>query len=45
MNAQDFIRHSTPFLTWLSEWHAALPQPDLESVMGDPARTATSRST
>ena len=40
MNAQDFIRHSTPFLTWLSEWHAALPQPDLESVVGDPARTA-----
>src|SRR3989304_87301 len=40
MNAQDFIRHRAPFLTGLSEWHAALPQPDLESVVGDPARTA-----
>lgn len=40
MNTQDFIRHSTPFLTWLNEWHAALPQPNLESVVSDPARTA-----
>jgi nicotinamidase-related amidase len=40
MNTAEWIRHSTPFLTWLAEWHAALPQPELETVVGDPARTA-----
>jgi len=40
MNAQEFIRHSTPFLAWLAEWHAGLPQPDLKSMVTDPDRTA-----
>jgi nicotinamidase-related amidase len=40
MNAQKFIQHSTPFLTWLAEWHAGLPKPELESVVADPGRAA-----
>ena len=40
MNAQDLIQHSAPFLTWLAEWHAALPRPALEAVVDDPRRTA-----
>ncbi len=40
MNTQELVRHSTPFLNWLAEWHAALPQPELESIVGDPRRTA-----
>ncbi|HEY4688041.1 MAG TPA: isochorismatase family cysteine hydrolase [Anaerolineae bacterium] len=31
---------STPFLAWLAEWHAGLPQPSLESILADPGRTA-----
>ena len=40
MSAQELIQHSTPFLIWLAEWHAALPQPELESVVSDPRKTA-----
>ncbi len=40
MNAQEFIQHSTPFLAWLTEWHAGLTEPDLESVVTDAGRTA-----
>lgn len=40
MNAQELIRNSTPFLNWLADWHAALPQPAWEAVVSDPGRTA-----
>ena len=40
MNAQELIRNSTPFLNWLVDWHAALPQPGLETVVSDPHQTA-----
>lgn len=40
MNAQEWIQHRTPFLTWLADWHAGLPKPDLESIVSDPEHTA-----
>lgn len=40
MDTRELIRRSTPFLTWLNEWHMALPQPDLSAVVRDPARSA-----
>ena len=40
MSTPDLIHNSTPFLTWLADWHARLPEPALENVVGDPRRTA-----
>jgi len=40
MSAQTFIQNSVPFLTWLTDWHARLPRPDLETVINDPRRAA-----
>ncbi|HLF28556.1 MAG TPA: isochorismatase family cysteine hydrolase [Anaerolineae bacterium] len=40
MNTQDLARLGQAFLDWLADWHAALPQPDLQTVVRDPRRTA-----
>ena len=40
MGVQQLIQHSTPFLSWLVDWHAQRPSPELSSILDDPARTA-----
>ena len=40
MNAETFIKNSTPFLTWLATWHARLESVPLSKAIPRPERAA-----
>jgi len=40
MDTRTSIPHGLPFLAWLADWHAQLPQPGLDAAIPDPRRAA-----